>query len=492
MNSRLIGYVTSLCLLLCLATSANAFRPEDQVVTFANFQYVNYIATSQAKVYVATTGGIIIYDKLTNHWEEPLTGAEGLTATDVQQIWVDRFDQHLYARVDQEYFEYNFTFKRWMTLFDPPQVDVSDKHLAPPTNLIPPFGYNYLGDGVIVDPEARSFTVTDVVDDGDGNLWLGSWGFGLFRSGTVVQNLAHLPFGLLQNAAYAIFQEDQTIWTTGPTLTSSRTGVTGFRLPADSFVYIETGVTPGLPVLDINSLSGNHASLIFGTESGIFLVDRTDHTQIKRVDRRRGIADDNITCLQPIGEDTLFAGTTGGLVFYSITQDVIYQIAQKQFFNHIIYDLALGDGYLWIASDIGAYRLDLASGNLQRFQDPDQVLFNRVFAVESYDRSIWFASDIGLVRLDLTTGSTTPYRVSSTRLDHRALAVNDRLAVVSSERGVTFIFLDRDDLFTRDFSIEDGLASTYVYELRFDGDYLWIGTDKGLTRFYWNNPNRLD
>jgi ligand-binding sensor domain-containing protein len=35
---------------------------------------------------------------------------------------------------------------------------------------------------------------------------------------------------------------------------------------------------------------------------------------------------------------------------------------------------------------------------------------------------------------------------------------------------------------------DDGLASNYVLSLRFDGDYLWIGTEKGLTRFFWNDP----
>jgi hypothetical protein len=25
-----------------------------------------------------------------------------------------------------------------------------------------------------------------------------------------------------------------------------------------------------------------------------------------------------------------------------------------------------------------------------------------------------------------------------------------------------------------------------------DDDYIWIGSEKGLTRFWWNNPNRVD
>lgn len=487
-----IRWIGWLAFILLLNLQAYALRPDDQAITYANFQYVNYIATSQAKVYVATTSGIIIYNKQMNQWEAPLTGAEGISATDIQRIWVDRFDQHLYAQVNNEYYEYNFTFKRWLSQFDPPSIGTSDQHVAPPASLSPPFGFNYLGDGVIVDPEARSFTITDVVDDGDGNLWLGSWGYGLFRSGTITQVLTHLPYGLLQSAAYSLYRDDSTLWTSGPTLTSSRTGVTGLDLRTDSYRYIETGVHPGLPVVDINCLAGNQKFIILGTESGLFFIDRQDQSQIKRVDRRRGFSDDNITSLQTVGEDTLFVGTTSGLLIYLFRDDIIRYVAQKQFYNRIIYDLALTEGYLWIGSDVGAYRFALDSGRLQKYQDPDQLLFNRVFGVQAYGGAIWFVSDNGLVRLDLEDASTIPYRVSSSRLDHRAMAVNDRIAVVTSERGVTFIFLEKDGTVTRDFSIEDGLASTYVYDLLFDGDYLWIGTDKGLTRFYWNNPNRID
>ena len=250
MIRRMILSFVLLCLLL--SGSANAMRPEDQAVTLANFLYVNYIATSQAKVYFATTSGVVVYNKLTSQWEEPLTGADGFVETDIRRIRVDRFDQHLYAEVASGWYEYNFTFKRWLTLFEQPTVESNDAHIAPPEELVAPFGYNYLGNGTMVDPEARSFTITDVVNDGDGNLWLGTWGYGVFRSGTIVNNLTPLPYGLVQNGAYSIYRDDSTLWTAGPTLTSSRTGVTRYNFIANSFSYIETGIHPALPTADIN------------------------------------------------------------------------------------------------------------------------------------------------------------------------------------------------------------------------------------------------
>jgi ligand-binding sensor domain-containing protein len=301
-----------------------------------------------------------------------------------------------------------------------------------------------------------------------------------------------LPFGLIQNAAYALLDEDSLLWVSGPMLNSRRTGITGYDRGKNVYRYVETGIQPDLPAVNINCLAGNLKYLAVGTETGLFLIERATQQVARRIDRRRGFADDNITSLQTVGEDTIFIGTTGGLLVYDISGDSIGFIAQRQFFNTIIYKLALSEGYLWVGSNVGAFRLSLGTGKLQKYQDPDLVLFNRVFDIRVFDHYIWFASDNGLVRLDLNDGTTTPYRVSSRKLDSRVMDVNDTIAAVSSETGITLIFLAKDGLQTRDFSVADGLASTYVYGLQLDGDYLWIGTDKGLTRFLWNNPDRVD
>jgi len=150
------------------------------------------------------------------------------------------------------------------------------------------------------------------------------------------------------------------------------------------------------------------------------------------------------------------------------------------------------DNHLWIASGVGAYRLSLETGKLQKFNDPHGVLFSRVYDVEHYGSRVWLASDGGVLSLDINTGATEPYADILRRVDSRALAVNDSIVAVASDVGMTIIFLGRTKSFSRDFTTEDGLASNYVYSLVLDGDYIWIGTDRGLTRFLWNNPERVD
>jgi hypothetical protein len=44
----------------------------------------------------------------------------------------------------------------------------------------------------------------------------------------------------------------------------------------------------------------------------------------------------------------------------------------------------------------------------------------------------------------------------------------------------------------RTFTTEDGLIDNHVNAILLDGDYIWFGTDRGITQFYWNDPNRVD
>ena len=147
---------------------------------------------------------------------------------------------------------------------------------------------------------------------------------------------------------------------------------------------------------------------------------------------------------------------------------------------------------MWIAASSGAYRYNLRSGALQKFQDPEAVIFGSVYALDLYGDDLWFASLDALLQLNLTTGATKSFKSSAAQVASRALAVNDVIAATSSGQGFEIYFHAADRTFSRKFTTADGLPSNNVYQLLMDGDYIWVGTDRGLTHFWWNNPNRVD
>lgn len=477
--------------LASIAPVAQARRDKDEVVIYADFNYINAVATSQKYVYFATTNGIIVYNKLEHQWELPLTGADGIDSENIQRIWVDRFDQSLCAATAAGLYQYDSLAGEWSPIPELPHIQTDDQHVRIPAIMPVPPGFNFMPGGSFADGYGRSFPIHDMVDDGTGTVWIGTWGFGPAKAETISSPVEFLPYGLLQNPSYTLHSDDSVLWIGGPILASFRTGVTALDRVNNSFKYVESGTVSEFPQNDVNCIETDSASVYLGTAIGLLVCDRTSYRVVSRRDQNGGLPDDHVTCLKKVG-DSLYVGTDAGLVVLGASLDSVGYVAPDEFLNKIIYDLDVVDDYLWIASEVGAYRLSLTTGKLQRFQDPDQVLFHRVYTVRHWKRSVWLASDAGAVKLDIDTGTTKPYRIVCQQFESRAMAANDRILAISSDRGFTLIYLDEKNSRTREFSVDDGLPSTHVFSLLLDGDYLWIGTELGVCRFWWNNPYRID
>ena len=483
--------ILCLVLLLLAAMPVSAQWLKGQAVTYADFGYVHSVTSSMSHVYFATSSGIIRYDRIGMSWEEPLTGADGMFDEIATRIWVDRFDDNLYAATDMGYYEHNKLFDRWYQISELPEIDQADRHLSAPDFLLPEFNANYMGGGRFVDTDGRSYTTTDIVDDNTGNLWIGTWGFGAAIARTSSGLMNFLPYGLLQSRVNVIYSDDSLLWVSGATMNAWRTGLTAFNPEKNEFSYVESGLHRGFPDVDVNCLEADERSLYVGTPRGMYVIERSTWYAKGPVDRRRGLPDDNVLSMCRLG-DSLFVGTASGLSMISLATDSVYQIRTNTFLNQIIYDLEAAGDDLWIAASTGAYRFSLKTGKLHQFNDPDLVLFSRVYDIEYFDNEVWFSSDGGVVSLDLETGETEPYREASRRLDSRALAVNEWAVAMASDDGMTMIFFDREKPYSREFTTSDGLPSDEVYSLLFDEEYIWIGTDRGLTRFLWDNPERVD
>ena len=222
---------------------ANAIRLRDQAVTFANFNFVNHVASSMSHTYFATTEGIIRYNKFERRWELPLTGSDGMTNEEIKKVWVDTFDDMLYAQTAFSLYEYDLTFDRWYPIDELPEINSDTRHLPRDEPLLPPFQFNYVGGGSLVDPFARSYPVNDILDDHAGRLWVGTWGYGPATAPSSSALLELLPYGLLQNRVNAIHLDDSLVWVSGAVFTSPRTGISVYNPGDNSFFYVESGVS---------------------------------------------------------------------------------------------------------------------------------------------------------------------------------------------------------------------------------------------------------
>jgi ligand-binding sensor domain-containing protein len=465
---------------------------ENQMITYADFGFVNHIAASIDHVYFATTNGIVRYNKIEARWAAPLTGSGGIDDRDIKKIWVDTFDEKLYAATGLGYFEYDLLFQRWFPIIEAPALESDNRHIRAPQVLYPPFSYNYSGsDEILIDAYGRYYSFSDVLDDNSGTLWIGTWGHGPAKAGASSGIIDLLPYGLLQNRVNTIYRDGRLLWLSGAVYDSYRTGISVFDTDNNQFRHIESGLDNDFPAVDVNCLSGDSDYIYVGTETGLLVFDKKTEKFVRRLSPRTGLADENVLSLGIIG-DSIFVGTEGGLSILTFENDSLVVSIPEAFLNRIVYDFQAADSAVWIASDEGAFRLEVSSGKVQRFQDPTLILFSRVYDIESFRKDLWFVADAGILKLDLSTGDIEPFRQVTQKIGARALAVNGQVAAVASDRGLTLIHHNVARPYSREFTTEDGLPSNYVYSLVMDGDYLWVGTDRGLTRFWWNNPNRVD
>ena len=491
--ARLLRYCAASLLLFSslIGTTSWTIELPDQVVTWADFNYVRSVSTSIDRAYFATTEGIIVYNKLEQRWEEPLTGSLGLDDRSIMRIWSDRFGDKLYAQTETGYFEYDPFFQKWYELVELPQFENDDADINPPGLMFAPPGFIYENGGILDDPQSRRFELNSIVDDNSGHLWIGTWGMGAAQARSAGKKIDLLPYGLIQNGVGTIFNDSGVLWIGGPVGFSPRSGLTIFDPDRNTFDYIESGLSSFFPAVDINFLAPFGNYMLLGSARGLIYMNReTDRVDLQ-IDGHDGLADDNVLCLAPTG-DSVYVGTEFGLNLVHGDPPKVSNIWPDEFFNHRIYDLLVIEDDLWIASSRGAYRLSLATGRLQKFNDPDNALFGEIYDLELVRGQLWFAANDLILKLDLKTAQTEVHRINTSSFRPRKIAVNDGIAAIATDFGLTIIFHDKDPVYERTFSIDDGLPSNTIYDLELDGDFLWIGSDHGLTRFWWNNPNRID
>jgi len=182
MSRRLLSVLLAL-LSMVTSGSVEGRGLQGEVVTWSDFSYVQSVASSMTHVYFATTAGILRYDKLRSQWGDPMTGSLGIDHRDIRLVLVNEFDDQLFAETSTGLYEYDELFDRWFLTQDRPRFEHRQSHLRPPLTMHAPLGHTYANDGRIIDGLGRVFPLHDVLDDGSGQLWIGTWGYGPASAG---------------------------------------------------------------------------------------------------------------------------------------------------------------------------------------------------------------------------------------------------------------------------------------------------------------------
>jgi len=126
------------------------------------------------------------------------------------------------------------------------------------------------------------------------------------------------------------------------------------------------------------------------------------------------------------GQGQLWVAGETGLVLYDLSEDsLVLRIAEPDQYdgeasyrfigmNHGgVNDLIERDGILWLAGSLGAFRLDMESGDYQRYTEDKGLPSDVVYSIEGGDEEhVWLTTAQGLVMLSESNGEVRVFDVS--------------------------------------------------------------------------------
>jgi ligand-binding sensor domain-containing protein len=376
-----------------------------------------------------------------------------------------------------------------------PKEDYQDA--SPPSQLpllFMPYRYQMNPEGYFEDSYFREYRITSWLEDDYNSIFVGTWGMGPVLVDRRNLQAELIPCGLLQKQTDVIYLEGDSLWLGGnageriPEYQDARLGVTLYDRYRQEFTYFEPRMIDGFNSEIIYDITGDTKNLYFAGRQGLTIKSRSEDffRTLTRVD---GLPETETTALAT-GNDSLWIGTAQGLALYTPSVDTMVTVAAGILGNRFITDLEMAGPRLIIGTDRGAYYIDVASQKIGRLKDPNGNLGGLIRHISVDSNEVLISSEWGLTRINIDTEQASLVPFTDVSGGVYAAAGNYKYIAAVVDNGL--LLTERETGKKRLFNEFDGLLSVYINVLVPDGDYLWIGSDQGLTRFKWVNPDRVD
>lgn len=353
--------------------------------------------------------------------------------------------------------------------------------------------YRYADDYLVRIPDLPSVNVTGMAEDRDGDLWIGTWGNGVFRYRDDAVT-AFLDGHLVESV---FVSRDGRLWIAD---SSVEEGLLVYNATDQSFV------SPGLvfegcaPTRVCAMDEDGNGSLWLGTwDSGLYRLDVTTRTVYPAVPAGKGLY--HIHSLMHDGTWNFLIGSDDGLLEVNplTGEQILYRNDRKDpasLSDKFVYPVLRDhEGGLWIGTYYGG--LNYVAPNVGQFVS--RSLSNLVNADEDYivscfcedpDGTLWIGSDNGgLFRYDPVRNTagrwtgTPDWKEKLTSLNIHSL-VRDGDDLWIGTYSDNLVRLDVRTGRIRVYGMDKGLDASSAYALCMAQDgVLWVGTNTGICRF---------
>jgi len=332
----------------------------------------------------------------------------------------------------------------------------------------------------------ESDTVTSVLQDREGSIWIGLWGAGLVHwPGNTEWTNWTTADGLSNNVIWAVRRHpDGSLWV------GTDRGLARLKDGDKPRLWFQKDGLGGDKIKAL-AIGPDGAVWVACLPGGVTRIDPVSG-RTRTYDARSGLADDRVISIFIDHENHLWASTPEGL-YRSTSLGAALRFERQvppETRERTMFFRFLGDrrGRMWVGSATGLYCWD--HGQWMRFTTRDGLKADQVTHVaEDADGAIWFAyrEPIGLSRLTFTAQGNQVQHFTR----KEGLPSDYILAVGLDTRGRLWVTTDYGVAARREngwqvYSHDDGLVwddcAASAFWAESDGS-VWIGTLKGLSRF---------
>jgi hypothetical protein len=354
-----------------------------------------------------------------------------------------------------------------------------------PNALMPP-GYIWQANGTVMDPALRAAPITDWVVDQWGTFWSSHWGVGVLENDTRMGRANFYMAGPAGNDIRTISVERDGFWMGGMN-SRNRDGFSAADGYLVDWSFVEQRDDRAIRSTDLRDIAIWQDARWFATTDG--LLSFNSKNAWKRYDVAENLYANDVRALLAT-DSALWIGTGRGLDYMG-PQREIWRIENPGIELAGVTDLArIGDS-IFVATPQGLFK-GSATTKQFTFTDLDPGLLNApVLDMSVFETELWLATADGVEIYDVSKGASKSFLASDKMRGQNPSCVcaTEKYVWVGTEKHGFYRYRKETGEWIS-YTTADGLVDNHIQVIRRDGDDLLIGTPNGLTRFFWNRPNR--
>ena len=513
------------------------YRPFDWLL-FKESGKINSLSEGYEYLYIATSGGgISRFSLYSNQYDFPITTAQGLASNSVNGVHFDlntgivwasspgviqysytregdwrhidfidigltnkdrisrigNSDNYIWARANAVYVKMDKTSGILAGIYpNPDELNIkwsSDQYIM--NNKIDEILNNYtimsgwmVSGSQFIDNYGRYIDITSGLIGANNDVWIGSSDGTLFHGNKTMEAIYPTEFGIRGSNINALLVNNNNIWIGSKDYNIGR-GITRLNINNFQADHYDFDITINMSLTGVHSFYHTENDLWVGG-NGVVLTFDKDENYWRTLGEERGIPNSDLTSM--VGDSNYIWVAS----YYGIRQ--IDRKTKREepmgfeylFYNHPVYDLAINDFGIWIASRTGIYLYDKNNPQIMNaLSIGDSYLdfpVSRVTSICQDKNVIYFATNIGVVTFDL---DKQIWDLLISVAEYRDNVVSDMIVIgkfcfIGTEQGLFRVSMKSKSV--REYNF-DFIGS--VNALEHIGKYLWIGSSEGLIRFKW-------